>query len=247
MAAAMDRHVYAWDAGGAPVAGFPALVVDRSKVAGIDPATHQVTFNEQAGESLMQGAIVNTPAVGDLTGDGRPEIVVGTNEEYDVDAPGEGGLNADNVELRALEQAAAGTGVLSPAHSRVYALAADGSVLEGWPAKIGKLTAELLPIVGEGITGSPVIGPAECAGPGGVASAPSRTQGSATCCGLTATRASAAARTARTAWSTRCRPRAPSRTRRPSRPWATRRSATSAEACRSCRRRRACGGRSTPP
>jgi hypothetical protein len=111
---------------------------------------------------------VDTPAVGDLTGDGRPEIVVGTNEEYSVNAPGEGGLNADNVEMRALEQAAGATGVLDPAHSRVYALDTGGRVLDGWPAKIGKLTAELLPIVGEGITGSPVIGPAECAA-GGVA------------------------------------------------------------------------------
>ena len=59
--------------------------------------------------------------------------------------------------------------MLDPAHSRLYALDARGQVLEGWPAKIGKLTAELLPIVGEGITGSPVIGPAECAGVGGVA------------------------------------------------------------------------------
>jgi hypothetical protein len=169
VAAAMDRHVYAWRAGGAGMPGFPALVVDPSKVASVDPATHQVTFNEQAGESLMQGAIVNTPAVGDLTGDGRPEIVVGTNEEYSVDAPGEGGLNADNVEMRALEQAAGATGVLDPAHSRVYALDAAGRILDGWPAKIGKLTAELLPIVGEGITGSPVIGPAECAGGGSAA------------------------------------------------------------------------------
>ena len=169
VAAAMDRHVYAWHPGGAAVRGFPALVVDSSKVASIDPATHQVTFNEQAGDSLMQGAIVATPAVGDLTGDGRPEIVVGTNEEYAVNAPGEGGLNADNVEMRALEQAAGATGVLDPAHARVYALDRRGRVLEGWPAKIGKLTAELLPIVGEGITGSPVIGPAECAGAGGVA------------------------------------------------------------------------------
>jgi subtilase family protein len=169
VAAAMDRHLYAWHAGGAAAPGFPALVVDRSKVAAVDPATHQVTFNDQAGDSLMQGAIVATPALGDLTGDGRPEIVIGTNEEYAVNAPGEGGLNADNVEMRALEQAAGATGLLSPAHSRVYALDAHGNQLAGWPAKIGKLTAELLPVVGEGITGSPVIGPAECSGAGGVA------------------------------------------------------------------------------
>ncbi len=169
VAAAMDRHVYAWGPGGDELSGFPALVVDRSKVTSIDPATHQLTFNAQAGESLMQGAIVDTPAVGDLTGDGQPEIVVGTNEEYAVNAPGEGGLNADNVEMRVLEQAAGATGVLSPAHSRLYALDRRGRLLPGWPAKIGKLTAELLPVVGEGITGSPVIGPAECAGAGGVA------------------------------------------------------------------------------
>ena len=34
---------------------------------------------------------------------------------------------------------------------------------------IGKLTAELLPVVGEEITGSPVIDPAECSGVGRVA------------------------------------------------------------------------------
>jgi hypothetical protein len=44
-----------------------------------------------------------------------------------------------------------------------------GIVMDGWPAKIGKLTAELLPAVGEGITGSPVIPPAECSGVGGMA------------------------------------------------------------------------------
>ncbi|HMJ94583.1 MAG TPA: hypothetical protein VK486_01950, partial [Thermoleophilaceae bacterium] len=169
VAAAMDRHVYAWRSGGEQLPGFPALVVDRSKVASIDPATHQLTFNAQAGDPLMQGAIVDTPAVGDLTGDGHPEIVVGTNEEYAVNAPGEGGLNADNVEMRVLEQAAGATGLLNPANSRLFALDRRGRLLAGWPAKIGKLTAELLPVVGEGITGSPVIGPAECAGPGGVA------------------------------------------------------------------------------
>ena len=55
-------------------AGFPVLVVDRSKVQSIDPQTHQVTFNADSG-SLQQGAIIDTPAVAELSGGGDPEIV----------------------------------------------------------------------------------------------------------------------------------------------------------------------------
>ena len=71
VAAAMDRHVYAWNDDGSPVPGFPVLVVDQTKVASVDPQTHAVTFNSNAGEALNQGAIIDTPAVGDLTGDGH--------------------------------------------------------------------------------------------------------------------------------------------------------------------------------
>ena len=77
----MDRHVYAWHADGTPVAGFPVLVVDPAKVQSVDPQTDQVTFKPDSG-ALMHGAIVDTPAVADLDGDGKPDIVVGTNEEY---------------------------------------------------------------------------------------------------------------------------------------------------------------------
>ena len=37
VAAAMDRHVYAWNDDGSPVPGFPVLVVDPTKVASVDP------------------------------------------------------------------------------------------------------------------------------------------------------------------------------------------------------------------
>src|SRR4029079_9239962 len=83
VAAGMDRHLYAWHRNGNPVDGFPVLVVDPAKVDSIDPQTNQVTFKAGSG-AQMQGAIVDTPAVGDLNGDGKAEIVVGTNEEYEA-------------------------------------------------------------------------------------------------------------------------------------------------------------------
>jgi hypothetical protein len=173
VAASMDRHVYAWHENGNPVAGYPVLVVDPSKVQSIDPTTHQVTFNANAG-SEQQGAIVDTPAVGDLDGADSgsaadPEIVIGTNEEYDADS--DGGVNADliNSGLFALANSA---GILSPGNTRLYAIKPGGdgdtnpnpgnALRAGWPAKIGLAQTELLPVVGEGVTGSPAIGPVNC-------------------------------------------------------------------------------------
>ena len=173
VAASMDRHVYAWHMNGDPVAGFPVLVVDPSKVQSIDPTTHQVTFNANAG-SEQQGAIVDTPAVGDLDGaasgpDSLPEIVVGTNEEYQADS--DGGANADLIS-GGLYALAAQAGILSPGNTRLYAIEPDGdrdsnpdpsnALRPGWPAKIGIVSTELLPVVGEGVTGSPAIGPVNC-------------------------------------------------------------------------------------
>ena len=173
IAAAMDRHVYAWHANGGPVAGFPVLVVDPGKVQSIDFATHQVTFNAGAG-SEQQGAIVDTPAVGDLDGvasgpAAQPEIVIGTNEEYVADS--DGGVNADLIN-RGLFSLAQQLGVLSPGNSRLYAIKPGGDAdanpnpgnafRPGWPAKIGLAMTELLPVVGEGVTGSPAIGPVNC-------------------------------------------------------------------------------------
>src|SRR2546430_4749901 len=99
IAAGMDRHVYAFHGGdGSSVSGFPVLVVDRSKVQSIDPTTHALTWRSDSGADLNQGAIVDTPAIADLDGDGKAEIVVGTNEEYRVNDGSEGDINAGNFD-----------------------------------------------------------------------------------------------------------------------------------------------------
>jgi hypothetical protein len=175
IAASMDRHVYAWHAGGTPVDGFPVLTIDRSKITAIDPQTHAPTFASGIGEDWNQGAIVTTPAVGDITGDGKPEISVGTNEEYDPSA--DGGVNIGNLNTASLALIAQ-SGQLEFANSRLYALKPEGEpggpsvtgpspFVAGWPKRVPLLFAELLPVVGEGMTGSPVIGPVDCAANGG--------------------------------------------------------------------------------
>jgi hypothetical protein len=172
IAANMDRHVYAWHADGSAVAGFPVLVIDRSKITAIDPQTHAPTFATNIGEEWNQGAIIDTTALGDLTGDGKPEIVVGTNEEYDPNGTGEGGVNAGNLNTASLALLAQ-SGQLEFANNRLYAIKPEGEpggptvsgpspYLTGWPKKLAFINKELLPIVGEGITGSPVIGTMNC-------------------------------------------------------------------------------------
>lgn len=177
IAAAMDRHVYAWEAndtnpgspgGAAQVQGFPVLVVDPGKVQSIDPQTHRIDFKSGVGATLDQGGIIDTPAVADIAGDEDPEIIVGTNEEYEEP------LNAGNLtttSFAALTQLP-GPLQLDAANSRLYAIKPEsdddgnpdpgGSFVAGWPFAVGIATSELLPVVGEGITGYPVVSELTC-------------------------------------------------------------------------------------
>jgi len=147
---AADRHVYVWNGQGVARPGFPVLVVDASRMVSIDPNTHKVTPKPGA---FRGSKIIDSPAVGDIDHDGAPDIVVGTNEEYD---------EPPNFSLTSTTAAALAP-LLSPANSRVYAIHEDGNnhaggpFLPGWPAKIGILSKELLPVVGEGINASPAL------------------------------------------------------------------------------------------
>jgi hypothetical protein len=189
IAAGEDRHVYAWHANGDAVSGFPVLVEDPDKVASIDPTSNQVSFNSNAKANPDieedQGKIVDTPAVASLDGPGKPpSIIVGSNEEYLTKTGDEGEINASATNTASLGVVGA-SGLLHFANGRVYAIKSTGcssdpsscatggfqcasshctsdAIREGWPAKIGIIDAGLLPDVGEGINGSPIVAPLTC-------------------------------------------------------------------------------------
>jgi Subtilase family len=184
----LDRHVYAWTPTGAPVPGYPVLVVDPSVVGSVDPVTNHVAFKPSVNVQ-MGSMILDTPAVGRLAGGaGAPDLVIGTDEEYGCDPasiPGTG-LAADPSEpscaisvVNAVNWGldAAGSSLLNPANSRVYALdpagtgaahqgagCAEGTpqpdacaILPGWPASMTDLDAGLLPDAADGTTASPAL------------------------------------------------------------------------------------------
>lgn len=167
VAAGLDRHVYAFDAAGSAVPGWPVLVVDPHEVSSVNPRTNLVTFAADA--DVQQGSeLVDTPAIGSLDGTGPPDVIVGASEEYG------GTMNAN---LGTLGTILSFAGALSGAgNSRVYAIYPDGSLhaaasgaprprgmpdpgafLPGWPVAVGDLDPGLLPLIGDGVTASPAL------------------------------------------------------------------------------------------
>jgi hypothetical protein len=113
IAAGMDQRIYVWHADGTPMAPYPVRV-------GYAP--------------LVEGAarIVCTPAIGDIDGDGLPEIAIGTNEVL-------GAKDASNEAL-------------------AYVLDAEtGTIAEGWPQSLYGLMVDVLPIVGRGVPSNPIL------------------------------------------------------------------------------------------
>jgi hypothetical protein len=159
-----DDHVYAWHADGTPVPGWPVLLRDPSKVASVDPVSHRVTFGDP-GKTFYGKQILVGVSLGNITGDSRLEVLANVNEEYN---------ETPNWSLR--DPAVSAIDALQdPANTRTYALWSDGAshpqatdtypafpdeqaYVPGWPVKIGYLTPELLPDVGSGSDGAPVIG-----------------------------------------------------------------------------------------
>ncbi len=110
----MDQHLYVWGHDGATQPGFPVLCRDTI-------------------EGNKGARIVTTPAVGDLDGDGSPEIILGSNEVY-------GGSSLRAYLVRA-------QGMLHP----------DGPFALGGPVNLSSIVGEVLPFVGKGVPSNSTI------------------------------------------------------------------------------------------
>jgi hypothetical protein len=104
---AADQKVYAWNGRGRRLRGWP--------VTARDPHEH----------GLFK--ILSSPAVGDVNGDGSPDVVEATAEGY---------------------------GSTPSTTARAYAYSARGRLLPGWPVKPSALAANSIPLAGQGVPGS---------------------------------------------------------------------------------------------
>jgi Subtilase family len=154
--AALDNHVYVWDSQGRLLPGWPVLVVDPARFDVADEVTHKIVPAASGCPecTYYTGKIVSTPAVGDINDDGFPEVVVGTNEQYD---------ERMNVSLSAGLLGIIGKLELMGGNARLHAIHHDGddheggAFVAGWPVRIGLLMPEMLPYLGSGTPGSPVL------------------------------------------------------------------------------------------
>lgn len=107
---AADQRIYAIDGRGRDLPGWPVLARDTP-------------------EGYV-GKILSSPAIGDLDGDKRPDVVEGTAEAY---------------------------GATPDTSGRVYAFDRTGKRLPGWPVAPPALSADAIPLAGQGVPMSPVL------------------------------------------------------------------------------------------
>ena len=103
-----DGHVYAWDGRGRRLDGWPV----------------------EARDGDDRERVVSSPAVGDIDGDGDPDVVEASAEVY---------------------------GSTPQTTGRMYAWNARGELKPGWPVDPPALAADAIPIAGEGTPASPAL------------------------------------------------------------------------------------------
>ncbi len=119
VAASMNGKIYAWSGTGQLVRGFPVLAQDP--VLSDDPMSQT---------PRQRARIMSSPSIGDLNKDGIPDIVFGTNENYN-----------SSSRMYAVD----GRGSTAP----------GGPFLPGFPVPV--VSTNVLPVVGEGLSNAPAL------------------------------------------------------------------------------------------
>jgi hypothetical protein len=109
----MDGQVHVLNGAGDALPGFPLELKHTYETAG--------------GPQARGERIISSPAIGDIDGDGRLEIAIGTNQKT--------------------------TGT----YGMVYVINHDGTIADGWPFGLFGAYTNALPFVGEGVPGSPAL------------------------------------------------------------------------------------------
>ena len=166
VATGLDGRAYSWTAEGRPVRGFP----------------YRIDLRRPAEDGQLDAAIYASPALADLEGDGRLEIVFGAADQriYAIDGRGrdlpgwpvvarEGGNIAKILSSPAIgdldgdgspeivEGTAEAYGSTPSTTGRLYAFTAAGERVPGWPVEPPALAADSIPLAGEGVPDSPSL------------------------------------------------------------------------------------------
>jgi hypothetical protein len=165
VAAALDGRVYAWHHDGKRVRGFPVRIdahrppsPERDAAIYASPALAQLDgrgkldivvgagdgkvyawngrgrrlrgWPVEARDGEDRERVISSPAVGDIDGDGEPDVVEASAEVY---------------------------GSTPQTTGRVYAWTTRGELKPGWPIAPPALAADAIPIAGEGVPASPAL------------------------------------------------------------------------------------------
>jgi hypothetical protein len=174
VAADLEGKVYAWDASGRLLGGFPVFT---------NPEFSKPEDRNE--DNVLDRGIFAAPALGDLDGDGEPDIVVGATDQHvyawkgnGTPVPGWPVLARDlgqptpkgarivsspalgDLDRNGSLEVVVGTNEVYGGSGRVYAFSNNGTILRGWPVRVPSLIPggpAILPMVGEGVPSTPAL------------------------------------------------------------------------------------------